>query len=170
MPLGSGGTVGLGVTGCPVRLDPEPPRYYQVELVSTRKVPGAGQAEGWGNVSFQASPFGISMTPDGSYRYDLDIEIHNLLPARQGEYVAWVTTPDLKNVKRLGKLDERHRLKSQVDWNKFLIVITLEPESPADGSIWQGPVVLRGLSRSGFMHTMAGHGPYEIEPCALFGF
>jgi hypothetical protein len=29
---------------------------------------------------------------------------------------------------------------------------------------------MRGMSRSGRMHTLAGHGPFEAEPCAKYGF
>jgi hypothetical protein len=35
---------------------------------------------------------------------------------------------------------------------------------------WTGPVLLRGSSPSGRMHSMAGHGPFEGEPCAVIGF
>ena len=38
------------------------------------------------------------------------------------------------------------------------------------GAMWTGPVVSRGMSRSGLMHTMAGHGPFETEPCAVYGY
>ena len=55
-------------------------------------------------------------------------------------------------------------------WNKFLVFVTLEPAEATGEARWQGPVVMRGLSRSGLMHTMAGHGPYEQEPCAVYGY
>ncbi|MDE2875730.1 MAG: hypothetical protein OXU69_07275 [Gemmatimonadota bacterium] len=31
-------------------------------------------------------------------------------------------------------------------------------------------VVIRGMSRSGMTHTMAGHGPFEEENCAAYGY
>ena len=150
--------------------DPDAPIYYKIDLVSTRKVPGSGQAEGIGYVSYQSSPFGISLTQEGTYIYDLSIEIEGLKPPRKGVYVAWVTTPDLKNVRLVGVLDESMRLKDQIDWNKFLVVISLEAGPHQVGERWNGPIVLRGLSKSGFMHTMAGHGPFEDEPCAIYGY
>ena len=55
-------------------------------------------------------------------------------------------------------------------WNKYLVIITLEPTDDPQSPRWQGPVVLRGMSRSGLMHTMAGHGPFQQEPCATFGY
>ena len=57
----------------------------------------------------------------------------------------------------------------QVAWNKFLGVITREP-ADATPETWQGPIIMRGMSRSGRMHTMAGHGPFEAEPCAKYGY
>ena len=153
---------------CVVLADPEPPPYYQIELVTTKKVPGAGLATGVGEVTYKSTPFGISIGEDGSYQYDLDIRVERLAPARKGQYEVWVTTPDIQKIKHLGPLDENHQIKGQVSWNKFLIVISLEDEPAA--TKWRGPIVLRGLSRSGYMHTMAGHGPYESEPCAVYGY
>ena len=158
------------VSGSCFVADPDPPPYYKMDLVSTRKVPGSGNAAGIGAVSYKSTPFGIAIAPDGSYVYDLNISIDRLLPARKGRYVAWVSTPDLQQIKRLGPLDDAHVIRGVVDWNKFLVIITLEEELSEDKPKWKGPVVLRGLSRSGLMHTMAGHGPYENEPCAVYGY
>ena len=116
------------------------------------------------------SPFGISLASDGSYRYRLDIKVNKLRPPRKGHYVVWVTTPDLDQVVRVGVLPDNHTIRGIVEWNKFLVVITLEPDEAGDAEIWSGPIVLRGVSRSGLMHTMAGHGPFEDEPCALYGY
>lgn len=151
-------------------VDPEPPPYYKIDLVTTRRVSGAGEAHGVGEMSYKTTPFGIAIGPDGSYVYDLNLKIQRLKPARSGHYVAWVSTPDLSKIKRLGPLDELNRIQGQVDWNKFLVVISLEKELQDEQSKWKGPIVLRGLSRSGLMHTMAGHGPYQNEPCAIYGY
>lgn len=144
--------------------------YYQIDLVSTKRVPGTGQARGIGAVSFAPTPFGISLTEDGSYKYNLDISIERLYPPREGVYVAWITTPEIDEIRQIGPLDENHRAEGTVEWNQFLVVITLEHGAPSAGNQWSGPVVLRGISRSGMMHTMAGHGPYESEPCAMYGY
>ena len=146
------------------------PEYYKITLVPTRRVPGAWRAAGVGAVTFAPSPFGISISPKGNYVYNLDISIENLPPAREGAYVAWVSTADLDEIKRLGTLEAQRTISGQVAWNKFLVIITLEPSANVMGDIWQGPVVLRGMSRSGMMHTMAGHGPFQQEPCASFGY
>ena len=153
---------------CPA--DPDPPAYYKFDLVTTKRVPGSGRASGVGAVSYKATPFGISLGVDGSYHYKLDISIENLQPAKRGGYVAWITTPNLDNVKHIGKLEDNHRFQTTTEWNKFLVVISLEDDPDAESPKWKGPIVLRGISRSGLMHTMAGHGPYENEPCAIYGY
>ncbi len=150
--------------------DPDPPEYYQIDLVTTKKLPGSRLATGVGNVTFAASPFGIAISPNGNYVYRLDIEIEKLRPATEGTYVAWVSTSNLDQIKPLGALDEQMQVSGEVAWNKFLVIITLEPSADDLGDIWQGPIVLRGLSRSGLMHTMAGHGPFQQEPCATYGY
>jgi len=146
------------------------PDYYTIDLVSTKRIPGSGQAVGKGEVYYASTPFGISLSDDGSYVYNLDISIEKLRPPKQGVYVAWVTTPQIDQIQRFGALTEAHQASGTVHWNKFLVVITLEPEDDQHATMWEGPVVLRGISRSGLMHTMAGHGPFEDEPCALYGY
>ena len=102
--------------------------------------------------------------------YNIDIAVPGLRAPREGHYTAWVTTRDLDQITRLGELNAEGRIRGQVDWNKFLVVVTLEPEANRGGDTWQGPVVVRGMSRSGLMHTMAGHGPFDQEPCAVYGY
>ena len=143
--------------------------YYEIALVTTKRVAGTGLAKGTARVNFAASPFGVSVSPKGSYVYDLELQIERLAPPKKGVYTAWVSTPELDEIKRLGALDEGFALSGRVEWNKFLVIITLEPSTEATDS-WQGPIIMRGMSRSGLMHTMAGHGPFELEPCATYGF
>ncbi len=147
-----------------------PPRYYAIDLVTTRRLPGARMARGKADVVFARSPFGLALSADGSYVYELLISIDNLAPARNGAYVAWVTTPQLDQRVRLGALDADHKVSGSVGWNKFLVVVTLEDDEAEGAQSWTGPVVVRGMSRSGLMHTQAGHGPFEAEPCAVYGY
>ncbi len=153
-----------------VHADPEPPIYYKIDLKTTRKVPGARLATGVGNVTFAPSPFGVAISPNGTYVYDLDIAVERITAQTDKAYAVWVTTPDLKQVHFLGTLDENNRIRGRVDWNKFLVVVSLESTADEFDSRWSGPIVLRGMSRSGMMHTMAGHGPYVTEPCAVYGY
>lgn len=149
--------------------DPDPPPYYAIDLVTTRRVPGSSSATGVANVTFKASPFGVALSPTGEYVYTLSIAIDDLAPARSGAYVVWVTTRDLSQVEKIGVLDDTHRIQGEAAWNKFLVVVSLE-EEPETATRWSGPIVLRGMSRSGKMHTMAGHGPFASEPCATYGY
>ena len=177
-------TVALTLTsGLPISAEPEspagssfcsaelePPAYYAVELVTTRRIPGTGLATGTGHVTFAASPFGVSLAPDGSYLYDVDIELADLKRPGSGTLVAWATTTQVDQIRRLGALDDAFRTHGQVSWNKFLLVVTLEASDDPEAAEWSGPIVMRGMSRSGMMHTMAGHGPFQQENCARYGY
>ena len=110
------------------------------------------------------------MLPDGSYEYSIDISLERMKTPTQGQLVAWVTTREVDEVERLGKLDENLKVSGKVAWNKFLVVITLEPNQHDTQSMWAGPIVFRGMSRSGMMHTMVGHGALQQENCAAYGY
>lgn len=150
--------------------EPDPPAYYAVELVTTKRIPGTGLASGTGQVTFAASPFGVSLAPDGSYLYDVTVQLERMKAPRSGTLVAWATTTQVDEVRRLGPLDDRLRARGQVSWNKFLLVVTLEEADDPAAEAWSGPIVMRGMSRSGMMHTMAGHGPFQQENCARYGY
>ncbi len=150
-------------------IDIDPPAYYRIELVPTRRVPGTGLASGFGDVSFRRGPFAISVTETGSYLYDITVAVEGINYRGAGTFVVWLATSDLESVQRLGELGADGKARGVVDWNKFLVIVTLEPDSQP-GPRWRGPVVLRGISRSGLMHTMAGHGPFSREPCASYGY
>lgn len=146
------------------------PAYYAFPVVSTRRLPGTGLAAGLGEVTFPDSPFGITLADDGSYVLDVWLSVERLMAPREGVYVGWLTTPDLDKVERIGSLAEGGPLRGRAQWNKFLLVVTLEPADDPGAAMWTGPVVMRGMSRSGQMHTMAGHGAFEQENCAAYGY
>lgn len=147
-----------------------PSQYYAIDMVPTRRVPGTGRALGAGTVKFARSPFGVAVSPRGTYVYDLSLSVDRIKAPRRGAYIVWTASPDLDQVVRLGVLtDDGSSVSGRIDLNKFLIVVTLEP-SDEPTEMWTGPVVMRGMSRSGMMHTLAGHGPYENEPCLKYGF
>lgn len=165
--------IGIAPTPAPdpaVCLLPADPDYYRIDLVTTRKVSGARLATGHGAVTYASSPFGVSIAPDGSYRMNIDIQVENVRLEEGKELVAWITTPNLDRIASFGALDADGRVSGVTDFNKFLLVVTLEPAGQKPGAMWTGPVVVRGMSRSGLMHTMAGHGPFETEPCAVYGY
>lgn len=146
------------------------PEYYQFPMVSTRRVPGTGNATGVGEVAFAQSPFGVALAGDGSYDYDFTVRFERLRLPRSGTFVVWATTPELDQVVLAGELADPVSFSGKVAWNKFLVVVTLEPAFDPDATMWTGPIVIRGMSRSGMMHTMAGHGPFEEENCAAYGY
>jgi hypothetical protein len=149
--------------------DPEPPEYYAIPLVTTKNIPGTAFTRGAADITFASSPFAVAVAPDGSYTYDVHVRLDDLPEPRRGGYVAWVTTTQVDEIERLGAL-ENGQVTGQVRWNKFLVVVTLEDEPEADAERWSGPIAFRGMSRSGKMHTMAGHGPFEEERCATYGY
>ena len=162
------------VAPAPPAFAPAPPDpetdYFAIDLVTTKKLPGTARASGTGEVHFAPSPFGIALAADGSYEYDVSLRLAGMKAPGQGTLVAWITTPEVDRIERLGALDEALSVRGRVDWNKFLVVVTLEQNDDAAAATWSGPIVLRGVSRSGLMHTMAGHGPFQQELCAKYGY
>ena len=150
--------------------NPDPPVYYAVDLITTKKIRGARRATGTGNLTYVQSPFGVAISKSGNYVYDLSVELGNIDSKMAGQLVAWVASTDLSEIRKIGVLDDTYKAKGRVDFQKFLVVVTLEPEGAEVGDMWTGPVVLRGMSRSGLMHTKAGHGPFQVENCASYGY
>jgi len=148
-----------------------PPRYYAIDLVTTRNVPGTGLSHGIAQVQRPASsPFAVSLAEDGSYEYRITISLQRTKPPRHGHLVGWVTTPGLDQVVRLGRLDSQLMVEGPVSWNKFIVLISYESEDDPLVERWRGPVAFRGMSRSGAMHTMVGHGALQQENCAAWGY
>ncbi len=148
----------------------DPATYYAIDLVTTKKLPGTARARGMGHLAFARSPYGVAVAADGSYRYDVALQLSEIEPPARGALVAWITTPQVDRIERLGAFDDNLQARGQVSWNKFLVVVTLEASDDASAGTWSGPIVLRGMSRSGAMHTMAGHGPFQQELCARYGY
>ena len=173
LPGHGGGALADGVTTRSIatctRL--EGPPYYAIDLVPTRNVPGTGLARGTAEVSVPTgSPFAIGVSGDGSYVYDVRVSLERVSAPRAGRLVAWVADPDLREVEMLGALDTGLRVQGRVSWNQFIVVVTLEPTDDPLAARWSGPVALRGMSRSGRMHTMVGHGAFQQENCAAWGY
>ena len=169
VPLGFGGVSCAAATSATPALPDLPTNYYGIEMVPTKRVPGTGAGTGVGRVTFAGSPFGVSVSKSGTYRVDIALKLDGIKKPKRGVLTAWATKDDLSETLRLGALDDAYRVAGTVNWNKFLLVVTLEP-SAAELASWSGPVVMRGMSRSGLMHTLAGHGPFEQEPCSKYGF
>ena len=98
------------------------------------------------------------------------VSLDRMRAPRDGQLVAWVTTAEIDHIERMGALDEHLQTTGRVDWNKYIVVITLEPGDDPSQEMWTGPIVMRGMSRSGMMHTMVGHGALQQENCAAYGY
>lgn len=114
----------------------------------------------------RSSPYGVSVEADGRYAYEVTVEVARLRRRGGANYLVWAATPELDRVAKLGLLDQSSRVTGVVSWNKFLVFVS--EEASADGDTWSGPILLTGLSPSGRMHTMAGHGPFEDVDCQYF--
>jgi hypothetical protein len=150
--------------------DADPTSYYAVDLVTTKNIPATARAHGTGHVTFAPSPFGVALSPNGSYVYDVRLQLQEISRPSSGALVGWITTPEVDRIERLGAFDEDLSVSGTVAWNKYLVVVTLEDTDDPGAKTWSGPIVLRGMSRSGAMHTMAGHGPFQQELCAKYGY
>ena len=154
-------TAGPGAAPRAPRACAQPAPLATIRLVPTARANGAA---GTVELRFAASPFGVAVSPDGRLVYRAEVRTSGV-PAN-GARVVWATSPDLAQVRKLGTLDDDGALTADVDLNKFLLFVTAEASAGVER--WSGPILLRGISPSGRMHTMAGHGPFSSEPCGSF--
>lgn len=135
------------------------PDPFEVRLVPTAHANGAAATV---RLRFAESPFGVTVTPDGHHLYDAELSASGL-PAHDGVLIAWAATPQLDRIQKLGPVTAGETLTARIAFNKFLVFVTAEPN--ADVPRWTGKILLRGISPSGRLHTMAGHGPFQAESC-----
>ncbi len=133
-----------------------PPKPHQFELLPSGRVARAG---GKVNLIPAWSPFGLAVTPEGSFIYDMDVTVEGLpdpgLLGPHTTYVVWLATPSLDKVKNMGTISNGEELAFTADWNKMMVVISAE--SATDGSRWSGPIVLSGRTPSARLENFAGH-------------
>ena len=134
-----------------------------VPLSGTQSAPGS---RGSMTLTQPGSPFEITVDDGGFQTFDIEIQVDRLRRRGGAVYVAWAAKPELDEWTQLGTLGEENRLTARVAWNQFLVFVS--EEASADVERWQGPIVLTGLSPSGRLHTMAGHGPFEAMNCQLY--
>ena len=113
--------------------------------------PDLAPAGGTVFLRWDPGPFGVSVTRDGNQRYRLAAEIEGLPEVSTlGEttaYVAWVTTPVMRPVVRLGEVGNGSFPNlGAVAFDKFVVLISAEA-SP-DVTRRTGRLVLRGASPS----------------------
>lgn len=148
--------VGLALAGPSTVAGQGPGTPWEMPL---RAGPAAPAARGEARLQFAPSPFGVAVTADGRHRYDVRITAENLPdPATLGPYrvlLAWETPRDLSTWHRLGVVRNGTSLVGTADHNKFLLVITAEPDSLV--TTRSGPTVLHGMSPSGWLQQFLTH-------------
>ncbi len=100
------------------------------------------------------SPFGTNVTRDGAQVYATVLRAQGLPDPgvfHEGArvWVAWIATPLLDPVQKLGVVTNGATRLPNVDWPKFLILVTAEPSS--DATEPEGRVAVRGFSPSSRM-------------------
>ncbi|MGH9336963.1 MAG: multicopper oxidase domain-containing protein, partial [Vicinamibacteria bacterium] len=121
---------------------------YLIELVPT---PDLREVHGEARLGWAKSPFGISLSSQGHFRYELSFRIQGLPdPKTLGDYrayVAWVTTPRLSSMVKVGEVTNGENLVvGTVSLNQFLVLVSAEKSSDVDSR--EGRLVLRGMSPS----------------------
>ncbi|HEY9015810.1 MAG TPA: multicopper oxidase family protein, partial [Gemmatimonadales bacterium] len=117
---------------------------YCIELVPA---PGIRNARGRVELAQPAGPFTVSLTRDGRPRYQLILSAEGLpAPGSLGArvLVAWVTSPSMESVQRMGVVRNGRTTLGTVELEKFVVLITAEPGA---GVAEPGKrIVLRGQS------------------------
>jgi len=107
---------------------------------------GAGRVE----LGRTPGPFTVDVSADGHLRYTPAFTLSGLAQpeslGRYTAYVAWVASPTLDVIQRLGVVDNGRTVLPPIALDKFLILITAESSGAA--TEMRGRLVLRGMSPS----------------------
>ncbi|HUF27049.1 MAG TPA: multicopper oxidase family protein [Gemmatimonadaceae bacterium] len=125
------------------------PDLYCIDLLPF-PVTELDSAAGVARLAPPSSPFGIAVTPDGTHRYTVTVEVTGLPePAALGPYrtwVAWATTPTLSPMIRLGAVAAGRPARGEVAFDKFLVIVSAEHSDTVTDR--RGRIALRGMSAS----------------------
>src|SRR4029453_10447204 len=105
---------------------------YCIELV-----PAVGIRAGSGRVELGRAPgpFTVDVSPDGHLRYTPAVTLSGLpRPASLGRYaafVAWVASPTMDVIQRLGAVDNGRNVLPAISLDKFIVLLTAEGAAPA---------------------------------------
>jgi hypothetical protein len=130
------------------------PSLFRIPLQPTNTAPSA---TGVAQLAPAQSPFGLALTPDGRFIFDVNLAAQGLpAPSAFGpytQYVAWIASADLSSAERLGVV-RNGAVTGQVAMDKYLVIVSAEGASVGDK--WKGPVVLRGFSPSALLENFSG--------------
>lgn len=133
------------------------PDLYEIPLAGTGP---SSRLKGMAVLKPARSPFGVAVSREGYFVFRIEIDVPMLpSPTSYGAghttFVAWLATADLDRIVRLGPVTAGATTTGRVTMNKFLVVITAEPD--AKGDKWTGPIVMKGNSPSSFLSNFSGH-------------
>ena len=132
---------------------------YCIQLLPTRDY---ARARGYVELARPSSPFGLTVTREGRQRYEILLDVGGLpaLGPDEGHYVLWASPLTLDPLINLGEVGNGHQVAGEISFNKFMLVISREPQ--LGGSERKGPLVLRGRSPSSRME------PHDMFQLAAF--
>ena len=139
-----------------------------IDLFSTTR---GGEAAGVIEIRRPWSPYGVTVTADGTHRHELIAWLARLPdPSTLGPYttyVAWATPLALDPVVRLGEVTNGQNDLGTVAFNKYLVWVTAE--ASADVIEREGPLIVRGRSPSSRMeaHDLLALAPSAEEGMAM---
>src|SRR6185312_443110 len=178
--LAAGAGVCVGQGAGPRPCEPQAPLgpshdLYCIDLIAA---PGARAASGRVELSPPAGPFTVGVTSDGHSRYDLIVSVAGLEPGRT--YVAWLMTPQLDTIIKLGVVTRGSFVARDVALPKFVVLITAERsgrvQSPSEHLVLRGQspstrlfppdqlTFAAGGSTATPAHEHEGHGDWPMVP------
>ena len=124
------------------------PDIYSIDLVPT---PDLRNVAATAHLGWARTPFGIAVSADGHHRYQLSLFIEGLPdPGSLGDYtayVAWVTTPLMSPLIKLGEVSNGNNTDlGVVELNQFVVLVSAEASVAVEKR--EGRLVLRGRSPS----------------------
>jgi FtsP/CotA-like multicopper oxidase with cupredoxin domain len=131
---------------------PESPLSPSRDLYCIELVRAVGVRSGSGRVELGRAPgpFTVDVSPDGHLRYTPAVTLSGLpRPASLGRYaafVAWVASPTMDVIQRLGAVDNGRNVLPAISLDKFIVLVTAEESARATDM--RGRLLLRGMSPS----------------------
>ncbi len=154
---------------------------YCLPLLAAPGVEGRAVVE----LNRPAGPFTVAVSPDGAHRYAPSLSLIDVpTPAGYEGMVAWVADPTLYPERRLGVVGEGTTRLPEIEMDKFLVLVTAEPDTSAQERA--GRILFRAQSPSTRMQpadlyefalgSLPGGGdrlsagdPQEADPSAATG-